>query len=412
MSRQFWHDLEFIYWAKESDFILLTNQEYAEKLAFYKEHGTLIEDKTRRYSWISVHLPYRTDQKGKWHQMYTYEPERKKKGLKAYVRYSTNELAATRVENPGRIAYNTIIDKLREQTGLNREIMKKCFGHGEEELKRCVPKQFYLINERFTGHMVAGVSGIDFCAHFPTNIMGRLPDANTEITYEGIVEPTEEYPFAFYVNSGHSAELGRYDTRKWLKSVFAFRLFSHKEDWDWDLSVKPEEEKTILMKASDVNMDDVMRYFYDRRKTDPVAKLVMNAFIGYLHKKGEKYSKNPYAHLAAVCLCRANQSMLEMAEKIGIQNIIQICVDGCIYRGFDEYGVHEHGLGLVEQEFTGCVIWIESTNKYLVKDKNGEKIKLKIQGCNYYRGEPITEEILDSIDFRDLKYLERRNILT
>ena len=410
MSKRFFHDLQFIYWAKEADFVLLSNQEYAQKLNFYKEKGTLIEEKTERHPWISSPLPYRQDKIGKYNQLFTYEPEREKRGLKPYVRYSTNVLAGGKIINPGRDAYNEVVNELRKRTGETREVMKKYFGHSDEEMKRCVPKQFYYINERFTGHPVVGVSGIDFCSHFPSNLCGRLPDANTKIVEKGIVEPSEAYPFAYYIKSGHSAELGRYDTRKWLTSNFAFRLFSHKENFDWRLDIDPAEETTILMQPSEIELTDIMQFFYEKRKTDPIAKLVMNAFIGYLHKD-LNYDKNPYAHIAATCLCRANQAMLEMAEKIGLNNIVQICVDGCIYRSYEEYGGHVHGLGLIEQEFTGAAIQIESTNKYIIKDTSGKKIKTKIQGCNYLRGKPITEETIADLDFSDLKYLERRVIL-
>ena len=408
MSKRFFHDLQFIHWAKEADFILLSNQEYAKKLEKYKQQGTWIEEKTRRFPWISSPLPYRQDKIGKYNQLFTYEPELIKEGKKPYRRYSTNVMAGGKVVNPGRDAYNSVVNRLKEQTGKGREVMSKIFGHSDEELKRCIPKQFYHINERFTGHKVVGVGSIDFCSHFPSNLCGRLPDANTAIVKKGTVEPSEAYPFAFYIKSGHSAEHGRYDTHKWLQSVFAFRLFEHKAGWDWNIDIDPAEDQTILMQPATEELTEIMQYFYSRRKDDPVAKLVMNAFIGYLHKD-INYDKNPYAHIAAVCLARANQRMLDKAEEIGFDNIIQICVDGCIYRGSKEYGGHEKGLGLIEQEYTGCIIQIESTNKYLVVDKDGNTVKFKVQGCNYLGDTPIHEDYIPTFD--DLKKLNRRVIL-
>ena len=53
------HKLKYIYWAKEAQYIRLSNEDYAAKLAWYKEHGTSMseENKTDREAWITTPLP-------------------------------------------------------------------------------------------------------------------------------------------------------------------------------------------------------------------------------------------------------------------------------------------------------------------------------------------------------------------
>lgn len=393
------HELRFIYWAKEAQYIRLSNEDYAAKIAWYKEHGTNMseEQKTDRAAWISASLPYRLDECGKWHQLYTRE-----KGK--YYRYSTSEFSDD-IVNPGRDAYNAVLNRLKEQYGNDRCLMRHSFGASDEEMKRCIPKQLYHVNERYTGRIInGGCSGIDFTSHYPRRIMGLLPNANGAQISNGRLDPTPEMPFAFYVKSGHLSIYNELDTRKWLSSIFAFRLFEHKSDWDWDLSVAPEDDVTVLMPAATVRLDDTIRYFFSRRKEDPTAKLVMNSFIGYLHQRD--YGKYPYAHLAAVVLARANQAMLEVVEKIGFQWVIQICVDGAIYWGTKKYGGDGKEIGSIRQEFTDCVMRLDGTNRYIITKKDGTLVKYKMQGCNYIGNVPVPDNYVPK--FEDMEKWNRK----
>jgi len=396
------HELRFIYWAREAQYIRLTNEEYTEKLAWYKANGTNMseEQKTDRLSWIRAKNPYRQDERGKWYQLYTRE-----KG--GYFRYSTSEFDND-IINPGRDAYNAVLDKLKEKYGKDRCLMRHKFGAAPEEIKRCIPKQFYHINERYTRQVIKnGCNGIDFTSHYPARIMGLLPTATGAQTLPGQVEPSKDFPFAFYVKSGHLSIFNELDTRKWLSSTFAFRLFEHKNDWDYNLSVPAEEDVTVLMPAAEITLDETIQYFFDRRKEDDTAKLVMNAFIGYLHQRD--YGKYPYAHLSAVVLARANQAMLEVVEKIGFKYVIQICVDGAIYYGKKKYGGDGKKIGSLRQEFTDCCMRLDGTNRYIIMNKAGEVVKYKMQGCNYIGDEPIPDNYVPK--FEDMDKWQRKVVL-
>ena len=279
--------------------------------------------------------------------------------------------------------------------------MADAFGFVDEEFKRHIPKQLYYTCDikELNGNYYFSASAIDGCSQYPSNSCGILPDSNTAVVVDGMVEPSEEYPFAFYDN-GHLAIYGSTDTRKWLDNKLFKCLFRF--DGDLNSYGKPEKwflkfecHKTTLMKASKYKLDDIWQYFYAQRKGNKDFKVVMNATIGCWHRT--KYNRDRFAHLAAVTIARANDSLLKKVAEIGLDNVIQICVDGISYKGAKEYGVHEKGLGIYHQEFTDCEMVITDINRYVVM-KDDEPIKFAHQGCNRYPNGNLIEDV----GFKDL----------
>lgn len=339
---------------------------------------------------------YRTSRKH-WMKEGTWNIEERNKSIRLYVKedipviYYTNTIDDNRNRvvqslgcNPGTLAYKAVKDKFEEiypkisfkkafdtSSPLSYDENDQVINDGDSEpFKGCIPKQFYYVKQNCLNRKVIA-SAIDYCSQYPTNLCGALPDGHGRQVLQGRHEPTKEYPFAFYLKSGCVAEYGKYDTHNWQLSRFKTSLFREGE-LGKILAVKDEEETTVLMKASKYELTQVMEYFYAKRKTDDVAKLVMNAFIGMLHTKS--YANHRYAHVAAIVIARSNERMRAMAEEI--QFPIHICVDGCVYLGTVEYGGHEKGLGKLEQEFTGCEFMMQGTNTYVAM-KNGKVVKFR-----------------------------------
>lgn len=361
--------LRYINWKKESNVIRLSQEDFANKYNELINTRKSIQYTTIRYLYsdedvfsIQVKSDYRIlclKEKGK------------------YIRYSTNEFDNTKNDQEEYQGSKAIVEFISKFKELNDTTLYKAFGTTEIEFKRNIPKQFYYLN-RDCLHKELIASSIDGCSQYPSNMCGLLPDSHTMIEVNGRVEPNEEYPFAFY-KSGHLAEYKVFDTHKWLLSPYFDRLFRlFKEDWPI-LNLKDNEEVTYLMKASKYTLDDVWEYFYDRRKIDNLAKLVMNSSIGMMHT--EKYNSYKYAHLVAIAIARGNQKILNMCERIGYKNIIHICVDGIIYKGSQVYGVDYKKLGVFNQEFIGCDFLISNMNKYIAM-KDNKCIKAKHGNCN------------------------------
>ena len=355
--------LNYIYWRKEADFIKLDNEAFSKKLEYYLKNGISTKDFSDRGFFLDNKNAYSFTKKENYLNLYVIENGRK-------LVYTTNNFDNTKnsLNDTGTKAIQELTKKFKERTNLT---FCKAFGTCSEDIKKCVPKQFVFTNKLYLNKKLRNISSIDGCSWYPAHMRKTLPTAKSSITVSGTVLPTAEYPFAFYIKSGHSAEYKEYDTHEWVDSVFAPALFVNLE---YIKNVKPEDDITVLMKSSGYDLKEEYEYFYALRKTNEEAKLVMNASIGMLHKKNYKDYK--YAHLAVVALARANNDHLKMIEKIGAFNIVHICVDGIIYKGNAVYGEKDKSLGVYHQEFVNCEGFIRGLNAYIIQ-KNGLNVKIK-----------------------------------
>ena len=263
---------------------------------------------------------------------------------------------------------------------IHNESFKTVFGTVEQNILRCVPKQFYWSKK---ANYKGLANSVDFSSHYPAAACGILPDSHNAICYKGTVKPTKEYPFAFYIKSGHIAIYGELDTHLWLCNRFGKRtLFRDKTvrknfDDRFKEDVLPSEDITILMKAAKYTLSEVYYKLYNARKDDEDAKLFLVASIGQMHRK--RYVRDKYAHLAAVIIARANMRMLNLTSKISLDDIIQIQVDGIIYTGLKKIGIDDKYLGAPVQEAYQQPCEWNRMGFYKLRLNNG-KIKEKHQG--------------------------------
>lgn len=296
---------------------------------------------------------------------------------------------------------NPALTKIKEHfRNHQNSSFKTCFGTVDKNILRCVPKQLYWSKK---GHYEGSVSSIDFSSQYPAQLCGILPDSHTAVVKEGTVKPSKEYPFAFYVNSGHLAIYKELDTHTWLFNTrFEFKdLFRTKTYRTFDDTfhpIPPEEDVTILMKAAKKTLKDEIEYFYNIKQTYPKdsqeyveAKLVLNAAIGQMHRK--LYTRDKYAHLAAVAIARANQSMLNLVidMDIPVEDIIQIQIDGILYKTDKVYGLDKECLGKPFQEAINRPCRWESLGCYMIQLEDGS-YKIKNQGYNRMKDGRLPEE--------------------
>lgn len=382
--------ISFVYWSKESKLIHLSQQELADKAHELDGKGYhKIPYTCRRESFLERNKNYAVRRKGDYLNLYVREGGQ-------YTVYSTNWFDSGKLGNEGRRAVKLVSDMFETLTGTS---MKKAFDTVGEEFKRCVPKQFYYTNPRYLNRELT-MSSIDASSHYPSCICGRMPDAHTAKISQGTVKPNEEYPFAFYLKSGHCAEYGVFDTHDWMgHPQFALCLFKPEQN----LSIEPDDDVTVLMQPSTEELTGVYEHFYEIKQSYPQespeyrdSKIVLNASIGYMHK--QRYDSYRYAHLVAIALGRANQRMLDKADEIGAQYVTHLCVDGMIYLGCRERGTYKRSLGEFHQEFTGCLTKISSMNRYIAM-KDGKVVKFAHGGVNRYEdGREITKENVKSLD--------------
>lgn len=291
-------------------------------------------------------------------------------------------------------ALKTIRDEFKT---IQNESFKTCFGTVEENILRCIPKQFYWSKKsRYLG----SANSVDFSSHYPAAACSILPDSHTAITKKGTVAPTAEYPFAFYIKSGHIAIYNELDTHLWLANRFKDSLFrkktvrKHFDDTFKDIPLN--EDTTILMKPAKHTLAKVYNKLYDARKDDEDAKLFLVASIGQMHRKN--YVRDKYAHLAAVIIARANKRMIDLVSKLELKEIIQIQVDGVIYTGDKKLGIDNKYLGAPVQEAYNQPCRWDRIGVYMLKLNNG-KMKIKYQG---YQSMTDGRDIEESTKFEDM----------
>lgn len=244
MSNSMYKKIHYINWKKEAIKISLQNDEMLELVKNTRATRKRASTKTKRAEFDELH--YGLDQHGDYSELYMFKDGQ-------YYIYSNNMMDSKKNNKDKIEKIDREFDfKFREFTGTT---LRKAFGFVDRTLKRCIPKQFYYVNPSYIDKVLIA-SSIDASSQYPSGCLGRLPDMHKAILVQGRVEPNEEYPFAFYA-SGHCAEYGVFDTHNWMGHKLAPYLFRMGKDDPYPLRrLLPEEEQTILMKASDYTMDD------------------------------------------------------------------------------------------------------------------------------------------------------------
>lgn len=345
------------------------------------------DSKTKREDWLKNKISYHLDKGKRSSTLYVRENNE-------YRRYLTKEESIDRDITPA-VCGTELRKVFTEKTGVT---LKKAFGTtSSNDIRLCCPKPLYYINNKYCNVTLDNVSGLDVVSMFPSCVRGNLPDAHTAIEVKGRVEPSEEYPFAFYLKSHHCAEYKVFDTHEYMGIKFDAEL--HK--WLCYNSLKKhclyeyvddKDEVTVLMKPSAYTFDATMESFMQRKLNgDTLAKAVMNIGLGTLHKnpdrqKGLKKGKEiqSYYHFCAIMQGRANALQLKTMNDIkkhgGI--ILQAIVDSIIY--IDDcdinYGTKEKVFGKYHLDYKNCKFRMANIiNRYVVADDSGI-IKVRLSG--------------------------------
>ena len=236
-------------------------------------------------------------------------------------------------ENTGMNAYQRIETKFNEYNHTETLALESIFSGRKYRpyyslIKLCVPVQIQFMNVGYKGQIVEGVYKADVSSAFPTQIMRDLPTLHGSIDVPGRVEPSEKFPFAFYVNSHHIKTLDGYDSHE-------MNCYYYREYYKCDDSIKDEDEHTILCpKMSDKYHEALAKAFedcYNHRKDDNFNKFVMNAAIGYM-----QLNNNPaLSFISAIVILRCNIDMIRRCYQLMKEGntILFIATDSIAWKG-------------------------------------------------------------------------------
>lgn len=300
--------------------------------------------------------------------------------------------------------------------------MVKAFGTtSSDEFRYLVPKPVYYLSPNKRNYFTNIEDGqyIDVSSMYPACACGKLPTTKGMIRLNGRVEPTEDYPFAFYLKSHHCAEYGVFDTHEYLnlrKEYYMWQCFTDKPRKAIYNHIEDDDEITVLMPASEYEMTDVFEEIYAKKCAgDPLSKAIANKGIGALHRAPNERKHEvlrDYYHLAAIILGRANAKMHAMVHKIEYDEgyeVLSCIVDSIIYRGEKNFGINEKVLGAFYNEFgvntarKGIILRMtDCINKYVIADKEDPKKILKY----VLSGIPTSEQHIEKLEDID-KYFKK-----
>ena len=299
-------------------------------------------------------------------------------------------------EETGLNAYQKIEEKFNEFNHTKTLALESIFSGRKYRsdyslIKLCVPVQIQFMNVGYKGQIVEGVFKADVSSAFPTQIMRDLPTLHGRIIVPGRAEPSEKYPFAFYVNSHHIKTFDGYDSHE-------MNCWFYREYYKCDDSIKDEDELTILCpKMSEKYHDALAKAFkdcYEHRRDDSFNKFVMNAGIGFMQR-----NTNPaLSFISAIVILRCNIDMIRRCYQLEDEGntILFIATDSIAWKGkLSPIATDEKYLGSFTYEgknikFLGysskAYQWVSNDGRCITKYsgmKREESAKLKFAELQY-----------------------------
>lgn len=292
--------------------------------------------------------------------------------------YSFNLNQATRddVTRPtGLQAYEYLEEFFEEVYGDKRTLFTAFSSPKYKEdfnnIKKCVPKPISMLIKQAEGKQLDHCFKADVSSAYPYEGTKKLPTLHDRKLTEGRVNPTKEYPFAFYIKSHHIAIYNELDTRKWKSMKTWYPLYDEQFN-----DIKASEDITILCKESPYSLKEVFEKVYSKKlEGDSMAKFGMNAAIGYFHK-----NSNPrLAHIAATILARCCDRMLTTAKTLEAENdkniVLFIATDAIVWRGLpSKVATDDKYLGSLTYEAHNCKFFAQGPKAYQMIDDKGELI--------------------------------------
>lgn len=274
--------------------------------------------------------------------------------------------------------YFKTFKKVAEEMNFNK--FSNMFGYVSKdyyEMRKCVPTQLSWCKNDKTDLLLEGCYKADVSSAFAYEASKSLPNWSTKKVVAGLVEPNEEYEFAFYSTGGLKI-YGELDTEDlygkyyYNRREIEQRHNAVKEAYDYPTMKLSKmigyetgtELFTILCKRSKFNLKNVFEFFYDKRKVNEDAKKVMNYFLGMCWKK----TSPMYLHIAAVTIARCNKRMIDLAEELVKRGNtpVLIATDSIAWMGKEEKDLvnKEKFLGAFVEEHNNCKMIIKGSKSY------------------------------------------------
>lgn len=391
-------------WKQADSYWLESDAEYNDKLVELTMRGFRYEStKTSIYRWAGENC-YREDETFEYKTIYVHEYIGQGDAkLEKFILSKNSHKRNRTKKDTGGYAFRLLMDDFEEQYGVS---WREAFGrvnHQKEFWSDCCPSPINYCNTELSRKTWKGVRKGDISSAYPYQGTKSLPTYTGHKKVKGYAEPTEEYPFAFYIKSHHLKIYNELDTRTFLErgKAVGYSNYNDDEKFDrWGTEVPEEEEVTYLLKASEYSLEPLFNKYYDLKSQEGEeterAKLIMNASIGYMHSL-KWNTRNFCPYIAAVIIARHEDHMFDIINDIVEDgDILQVLTDCVIWLGKEsKFIVKEKSFGAFVDELgtRDTEIWYAKTGQYAIA-KNGkvDKKMIKRQGIK-----DVTDEQLETV---------------
>lgn len=250
---------------------------------------------------------------------------------------------------------------------------------------------------KYSGIILHHFYKCDVSAAYPFQACKTLPDSHGCKTLPGRVHPTKNYPFAYYIKSNQLAIFGEFSTFDYLDHPLNhcfvdFEKFKkttkakYKQDYNdrfHYVNINPDEDITILMKASAYTFEQEFRSQYERRKVDELAKMICNIAIGCLSSTNYKVNSIHQRHITSVIYARHMVQMMKYYDEIkaagGVP--VNIVTDSIAWLSKKDLhiGTKEKKLGAFYLEVADTSAYFKAHGVYAIKYPEGD-IRIWHQG--------------------------------
>lgn len=402
-----WNSFFYIDWSTVQH-IRLSQEDYNAKFQWYKEHGHLIDNRkgmgnrTRRLVWQEHPNSYCVDYDKQQINLYATDDDY---NLMIFYTFRDSQKCDRELGVSGSGAFQLVHKMFYER---HDRSLQAAFGRCSKEfifdsINMALAPIIYT-NERDCDYVLHNIYKADVSSAYPYGLCFDLPDyhKNTIKTMQGIYAPTQEYPFAFYIRSGHMAIYNELDTYRDFRT---HPLYSVRGKWRNDLY--GDNDVTILMKASKYNLDDIMMELYDMKKDNADIKTMMVAFIGYI-RSTKSWQHHYMGHISACVYARHIKRMLSFYDKIVAEkNVVEmIATDSICWKGhaMPKITTKERRIGNFISEYENAKLLMLANGVYGL-EVDGKIVCFKHQGTS---ADEIKVKIEKLTDIKKLKSSEIR----
>ena len=295
------------------------------------------------------------------------------------------------------IIFKAFDSYFREYTGTTHTA---AFGELPQEFhqyRRIVPNQIDWVNplevvDRRGDRPHTNMNKADVSSAYGYELTKVLPNMNDYKVAEGRVEPSEEYPFAFYLTSGNMAIWNEgstwdYNELREFKRIKEMSLGITRPDKNNENDIftgkwkdqDPARDRTLLCGGIKVEgLEEMINFLYDDRKVHPINKEIMNIRIGgWWSRKTHNVNGYPIPvmwPLTAVIHFRCNARIAKWVDKLKEleQFPILINTDSISWKGDDISICEEKKLGALTLEYKNCEMMFGSVKSYQINYFNEE----------------------------------------